>query len=210
MVSKNWSPIFLPFQSCRTFCQYSQVSNNRPRGVATGGATGAAAPPIFRNEGGNSDVIALVTSSLLKDGPINIFLLLPPWAQPFAKVNNKSLQTCAPHYLVCFNASEGSKSKGVIYDQDVTVPKVFAGKGPDGDVLQGDGVTGCGVAETVVEAVGEVVRMEVIVEILAEDVDFCAGLVPEGRVGGRIPGIEACLIVLWAKAVGCVEVLLAT
>ena len=44
------------------------------RGVATGGATGAAAPPILLKEEGNSDVIALMTLSLLKDGPTNMFL----------------------------------------------------------------------------------------------------------------------------------------
>ena len=36
-------------------------------------------PPIFWMEEGNSDVIALMTSSLPMDGPTNIFSLLPPW-----------------------------------------------------------------------------------------------------------------------------------
>ena len=40
------------------------------RGVVAGGATGAMAPPIFWTEGGNSDVITLMTSSLHKDHEI--------------------------------------------------------------------------------------------------------------------------------------------
>ena len=60
------------------------------RGVATGGATGAAAPPIFWMGGRNSYVIALMTSSLLKNGPTNIFTLLPPclWQFVFAIFND--------------------------------------------------------------------------------------------------------------------------
>ena len=43
-----------------------------------GGSTGAKSSPIFWMEGGSSVVIALMTSSLLKDGPTNIFSWLPP------------------------------------------------------------------------------------------------------------------------------------
>ena len=41
--------------------------------VVQGGAGGAAAPPIFWRGKGNSDVIIAMTSSLLKDSPMNVW-----------------------------------------------------------------------------------------------------------------------------------------
>ena len=43
------------------------------REVAEGGAGGAAAPPIFWRGKSNNDVIIPMTSSLLKDGPRNVY-----------------------------------------------------------------------------------------------------------------------------------------
>ena len=45
----------------------------RTREVAKGGAGGAAAPPIFWRGKDNNDVMIPMTSSLLKDGPRNVY-----------------------------------------------------------------------------------------------------------------------------------------